>query len=129
MKIELLVISVGAAFLVIVAGCNVVGPGYSFGVSSPVVAKQVVVTFPGRGVWPVGDTMEMRTVSGLPGLMPDMADIAWTNPAGVRHSQQVKITPLPPPTSSSYVGNERIVFFVIGSDTVKVMYHDPDFAQ
>jgi hypothetical protein len=95
MSINLLAIPLMAALMSAI-GCDTIGPGYAFGVSSPCVAKEVVVTFPGRGVWPVGDTKEMTRIFGLPGVMPDAADIAWINPAGIRHQQHVKITPLSP---------------------------------
>ena len=64
----------------------------------------------------------------LPGPVPDAVDVAWTERAsGKRHQAHAQITPLPPPTRTSYMGSVRQIYIVITSDdTVKVFGHCPD---
>jgi hypothetical protein len=58
--------------------------------------------------------------------MPDEADITWKDSVGKDHSQHVQITPLPPPTRTSYMGSVRVIHFVINNDgSVTIFYHHP----
>jgi hypothetical protein len=94
------------------------------------MVTDIVVAFSGNaGTWQMGGGNPGRgeaSVGPLPGPVPDAADVSWKDSAGRSHKQHIQITPLPPATYNSYLGNARIICFVIQADsTVQLIYHSP----
>jgi hypothetical protein len=117
------------------AGCNRGDEWFDFGVTNLTgrYISSITIAFVGHGgTWPVGDINGgepgVKGVGGIPGPIPDAADVSWTDASGSAHKQRVKIAPLPPPTETSYHGKGRCIYFVIQADgSARVMYHDPRF--
>ena len=60
------------------------------------------------------------------GPVPDAANISWTDAKGAPCRAHVRITPLPPPTRTSYMGSDRQIYIVIyGDGAAVVCYHNP----
>jgi len=113
-------------------GCNT--HYFSFGVYNNTASdfSDVKVVLGGNaGTWPIGNVVSggLGCISMLPGSVPDSVDLAWTDPSGTVHSQHLQITPLPPPTATSYGGGgDREIYFEITADgKATVVYHDPHF--
>jgi len=127
----------GAAILILVALIYFWGGGggFGFGVANRTGLQipSVTVSFIGHGgIWPIGVVSNggEAVVGGLPGSVPDSADVTWTDIWGLNHKQHVQITPLPPPTRTSFAGSARFIYFVIDSHgVVTVLYHSPLFAE
>ena len=108
---------------------------YSFGVRNETDAliPNLTVKFPGGRTWDMGAVgMDgFAAIGDPPPPIPDQADIAWTDADGHYFSRHLaNITPLPPPTRTSFAGQARIIAFVIKPDnTVIVVYHNPNFSQ
>jgi hypothetical protein len=101
---------------------------------SGTLLNDVSVTFSGgAGTWPLGVVSSgpgEKMVAGLSGPVPDSADISWRDQGDAMHKQHLQITPLPPPTATSYSGAERDIYFIIEQDgSVKLVYHFPQYAQ
>ena len=120
-----------AIFAILLAsGCNA-DVGFQFGVynTSGGDLTDVSITFTDGIARPIGVLSDDATKTMLlPGSVPDVADLTWTDAKKVVHKQRLRITPLPPPTAGSFDGNIRNFFFVIQPDgAVKVVGHDPRF--
>ena len=90
----------------------------------------VVVRFiPRGGTFAMGGigTQGAGSMEPYPGPVPDAAEIRWTEAPGTAHSVRVQITPLAPPTRTSYIGPgcRKIYFVVNGDSSVTVFSHHP----
>ena len=91
--------------------------------------SEVALSFiPSGKVAGVGDLgiHSAGAMGALEGPVPDAADVGWLDSDGKKHSVHVQITPLPPPTRTSYMGSDRQIYFVINANnSVMVFGHCP----